>query len=77
MRVPTDPGVLAHLAAIHSKDDNEPEALHCYEQSYRYFPVNIDVVSALGAHNVSSDLYEKAIQFFRYDFLSFSLSAFK
>ncbi len=33
-------------------------------QSYRYFPVNLDVISWLGVWYVKSELYEKAIEFF-------------
>lgn len=33
-------------------------------QSYRYFPVNLDVISWLGVWFVKSEMYEKAIEFF-------------
>lgn len=33
-------------------------------QSYRYFPVNLDVISWLGVWYVKSEMYEKAIEFF-------------
>jgi intraflagellar transport protein 88 len=59
-----DPGVLARLGQIFNKDDDETQAFHYHLESYRYFPVNLDVISWLGVWYVKSELYEKAIQFF-------------
>ncbi|RLN88754.1 hypothetical protein BBJ28_00009809 [Nothophytophthora sp. Chile5] len=59
-----DPGVLARLGQIFNKDDDENQALHYHLESYRYFPINLDVISWLGVWYVKSELYEKAIQFF-------------
>ncbi|KDO26432.1 hypothetical protein SPRG_08235 [Saprolegnia parasitica CBS 223.65] len=59
-----DPGVLARLGQIHNKDDDETQAFHFHLESYRHFPVNLDVISWLGVWYVKSELYEKAIQFF-------------
>ena len=36
----------------------------CFLQSYRYFPVNLDVISWLGVWYVKAELYERAIEFF-------------
>ncbi|KAJ0396128.1 hypothetical protein ATCC90586_012141 [Pythium insidiosum] len=59
-----DPGVFARLGQIFNKDDDETQAFHYHLESYRYFPVNLDVISWLGVWYVKSELYEKAIQFF-------------
>ncbi|KAL7692215.1 putative 43kDa postsynaptic protein [Plasmopara halstedii] len=59
-----DPGVLARLGQIFNKDDDETQAFHYHLESYRHFPVNLDVISWLGVWYVKSELYEKAIQFF-------------
>lgn len=59
-----DPGVLARLGQIFNKDDDETQAFHYHLESYRYFPINLDVISWLGVWYVKSELYEKAIQFF-------------
>ncbi|OQR98053.1 Intraflagellar Transport Protein 88 [Achlya hypogyna] len=53
-----DPGVLARMGQIFNKDDDETQAFHFHIESYRHFPVNLDV------WYVKSELYEKAIQFF-------------
>lgn len=59
-----DPGVLARMGQLFSKDDDETQAFHYHLESYRYLPVNLDVISWLGVWYVKSELYEKAIQFF-------------
>lgn len=59
-----DPGVFARLGQIFNKDDDETQAFHYHLESYRYFPINLDVISWLGVWYVKSELYEKAIQFF-------------
>jgi len=43
-----DPGVLARLGQIFNKDDDETQAFHYHLESYRHFPVNLDVISWLG-----------------------------
>jgi len=59
-----DPGVLARLGCIHSKQEDEAKALHYYSESHRVYPVNMDVISWLGAFHVKSELYEKAMPYF-------------
>lgn len=59
-----DPGVLSRLGQIFNKDDDETQAFHYHLESYRLFPVNLDVISWLGVWYVKSELYEKSIQFF-------------
>ena len=46
-RVPTDPHVLSRLGQIFNKDDDESQAFHYHYESYRYYPVNLDVISWL------------------------------
>ncbi len=41
-----DPGVFARLGQIFNKDDDETQAFHYHLESYRYFPVNLDVISS-------------------------------
>lgn len=36
----------------------------CLTNSYRHYPVNLDVISWLGVWYVKSELYEKAIHYF-------------
>lgn len=59
-----DPGVFARLGQIYNKDDDETQAFHNHMESYRYFPINLDVISWLGVWYVKSEMYEKAIAFF-------------
>ena len=63
-KVPSDPGALSRLGHIYSKDEDEAGAFHYHFESYRYYPVNLEVISWLGVWYVKSELYEKAIEFF-------------
>lgn len=63
-RVPTDPNVLARLGLLHAKDGDESQAFHNYLEAYRYYQVNMDVISWLGAYFVKNEVYDKAMQFF-------------
>lgn len=64
MQVPSDPGALFRLGALFAKDEDDTQAFHYHHESYRYYPVNLEVISWLGIWFVKSELYEKAIQFF-------------
>ena len=37
---------------------------HTPQESHRVFPVNMDVLSWLGAYHVKNEVYEKAIPYF-------------
>lgn len=63
-RVPSDPGILARMGQIYNKEDDESQAFHYHLESYRHYPVSLDVISWLGVWYVKSELYEKAIHFF-------------
>ena len=43
-RVPTDPSVLARIGNIYLKDDDEAQAFHYHQESYRYYPVNMNEI---------------------------------
>ncbi len=64
-RVPSDPGVLAHLGQIANKQGDESQAYHYLMESYRLYPINLDVISWLGVWHVKSELYEEGAQYFR------------
>jgi len=62
--VPTDPGVLAKLGKLYNLEGDEAQAFYYHELAYRHYPVDMDVISWLGAYYVKMDVYEKAIGFF-------------
>jgi len=62
--VPTDPSVLARIGNIYLKEEDEAQAFHYHHESYRYYPVNMNVISWLGAYFVKSEMYEKAVTYF-------------
>merc|ERR1712216_234530 len=45
-------------------NDDEAQAFHFHLESYRHYPVSLDVISWLGVWYVKSEMYEKAIHFF-------------
>jgi len=58
--VPTDPRVLAKLGSLFNMEGDEPQAFYYHELAYRHYPVDMDVISWLGAYYVKMDVYEKA-----------------
>lgn len=63
-QVPSDPGVHAKLGRVYNKRDDQTNAFHYHKESYRYFPVDLDVISWLGVWYVKQEFYEQAITFF-------------
>jgi len=61
---PTDPGVLARIANICHKAEDETQAFHYHLESYRYWPVDMNVITWLGIYYVKQEMYEAAIPFF-------------
>ncbi|KAL0220960.1 hypothetical protein RCL1_000814 [Eukaryota sp. TZLM3-RCL] len=64
-RCPTDIGALRRVSEILAEEDDEISSLNCIQEAYRYFPVDIDVISKIAAHCVQHELYEKALDLFR------------
>ncbi|KAL7448091.1 hypothetical protein ACHAWC_000347, partial [Mediolabrus comicus] len=65
-RVPNDPNVLSRLSQLYLKtSEDTQEALHYQLESFRNYPVDLDVLSWLGSYFVQNELYEKSIYFFR------------
>jgi len=63
--VPCDPSANSsyahHLQAVEQEDS---EAFHYMGEAYKHFPVDLDVVSWLGAYYVKSEMYEEAMGYF-------------
>ncbi|KAI5069540.1 hypothetical protein GOP47_0015841 [Adiantum capillus-veneris] len=60
-----DAGILATLGSLFTKCNNETKALYYYNESHRVHPVNMDIITFLGAFYVQHELYEKAIPIFK------------
>lgn len=63
-RVPTDPNALARVGSLYARIGDDVQAFHFYLEAYRYYQVNMDVISWLGAYFVKNEVYDKAMQFF-------------
>lgn len=62
---PTDPGALARIANLFAKQDDETQSFHYNLESYRYWPVDLNVITWLGIYYVKQELYEQAIPYFQ------------
>eukprot|EP01083_Nonionella_stella_P110192 322283_1 len=62
--VPDDPTVLARMGTLCRKEEDDTQAFHNYLDSYRAYPVNMEIISWLGVWYVNSEMYEEAIRFF-------------
>ncbi|XP_075967580.1 intraflagellar transport protein 88 homolog isoform X3 [Anarhichas minor] len=60
----TDPQALAKLGELYGAEGDKSQAFHCYYESFRYFPSNIDVIEWLGAYYIETKFCEKAIPYF-------------
>ena len=56
--------ILAKMGYLYQLEQDEYQAVHYYQESYRYNPSNIDVISCLGMHYAKQDMFEKAIIYF-------------
>jgi len=63
-KTPSDARLLARYGSLLSRMDEESPALHNHLESYRYLPVDMDVIAWLGAYFVKNEVYEKAMQYF-------------
>jgi len=61
---PTDAGILARLANLFNNAGDETQAFHYHLESYRYWPVDMNVITWLGIYYVKQEMYEAAIPFF-------------
>ena len=52
------------MGYLYQREQDEFQAVHYYQESYRYNPAKIDVISCLGMHYAKQDMFEKAILFF-------------
>ena len=56
--------MLLRMGQLCNRNDDEAQAFHFHLESYRHYPVSLDVISWLGVWYVKSEMYEKAIHFF-------------
>ena len=63
-KVPSDSEILAKMGYLYQQEQDEFQAVHFYQESYRYNPANINVISCLGMHHAKNDAFEKAIVYF-------------
>lgn len=60
----TDPKIHARIGALYAYDQDESQAFHHYNESYRLLPINIETIAWLGIYYVKQGLYERACTYF-------------
>uniref|UniRef100_A0A7S2KRV1 UDP-N-acetylglucosamine--peptide N-acetylglucosaminyltransferase SPINDLY n=1 Tax=Leptocylindrus danicus TaxID=163516 RepID=A0A7S2KRV1_9STRA len=63
-RVPTDPGILSRISELFCNNNKDSQGFHYQLESYRQYPVNINVVTWLGVWFAKNEMYEKSLHFF-------------
>lgn len=61
---PNDPSIHARIGGLYALDQDESQAFHHYNQSYRLLPINIETIAWLGIYNVKQGIYDKARTYF-------------
>jgi len=62
--MPSDPAVWRRLGGIWDRDGNETQAFHCYSESWKYCPSDIEVITWLGTYFRHHQHYDNALRFF-------------
>jgi tetratricopeptide (TPR) repeat protein len=63
--VPCDPSANSRYAQhLQGVEQEDGEAFHYMGEAHKHFPVDLDVVSWLGAYYVKSEMYEEAMAYF-------------
>ena len=60
-----DSAVLARLAHLHCMLKDSSQEMQYNMESYRHFPVDLDIIARIGAFFVQQEMFEKAIYFFK------------
>ena len=61
----SDSMILARLADLYSKLKDSSQSLHSNLESFRHFPVDLDVIARIGTFFVQEEMFEKALYFFK------------
>ncbi|PIO55499.1 tetratricopeptide repeat protein, partial [Teladorsagia circumcincta] len=61
---PSDPAILARLAAIYDAEGDKTQAFQSNYDSYRYYPSNLKVIEWMGAYYIDAQFSEKAVNYF-------------
>ena len=65
-RIPNDPNTLSRLGQLYLNANDDPlEAMHYKLESFRNYPLDLDIISWIGSTFVKDELYGKSIYFFQ------------
>ncbi|KAL3319078.1 Intraflagellar transport protein 88 [Cichlidogyrus casuarinus] len=59
-----DPQLLKKLGEYYSSEDDEAQALHFYQEAFKCYPCEFDVIEWLGTYYVRNELCEQAVAYF-------------
>lgn len=61
----SDSAILSRLAYLYAKSKDESQSLHYHLESFRHFPVDLDVIAWIGAWFVQREMFDRSIYFFQ------------
>ena len=65
-RIPNDSSTLSRLGQLYLNSNEDPqEAMHYKLESFRNYPLDLDIISWIGSQFVKDELYGKSTYFFR------------
>ncbi|KAL7531684.1 hypothetical protein ACHAXR_004171 [Thalassiosira sp. AJA248-18] len=64
-RVPSDPANLTRLGQLYAEAKDESQGLHYQLESFRHYPIDLDIISWIGTWFVQQEMYEKSCYFFQ------------
>ena len=60
-----DPVVLTRLGELYNETNDETRALNYQLESFRHYPIDLDVISSIGTFLVKQEMYERSLYFFQ------------
>lgn len=60
-----DPVVLTRLGELYNETNDESRALNYQLESFRHYPIDLDVISSIGTFFVKQEMYERSLYFFQ------------
>jgi intraflagellar transport protein 88 len=61
----SDSTILSRLAYLYAKSKDDSQSLHYHLESFRHFPVDLDVIAWIGAWFVQREMFDRSIYFFQ------------
>lgn len=61
--MPSDPGLWKRIGLIWDRENQETQAFHCFSESFKYCPSDLDVINWFATYHIQHRNLEKALEF--------------